>query len=54
VAGAVRARFTDLRRRKTLLDELIQLLERHPIHEPHALESHDKAKEIDHQRAGAA
>jgi hypothetical protein len=54
MAGAVQARLAYLRRRKTLLDELIDSLERYTLRELRALETYEKAKKIAHRRAGAA
>jgi hypothetical protein len=52
--GVVRVRLAYLRRRKTLLDELLDSLERYTFKEVRAGETHEKAKEIAQQRAGAA
>ena len=54
VAGAVRARLAYLRRRKALLDDLIQSLERYSVHELPVVEAHEKTEEISPQMAGAA
>lgn len=54
VAGAVQARLAYLRRRKALLDDLIQSLERYSVHELPVVEAHEKAKGIAPRMAGAA
>jgi hypothetical protein len=54
LSGAVWARLAYLRRRKALLDDLIQSLERYSVHELRAPEAHEKTKEIAPRMAGAA
>ena len=54
VAGAVQARLAYLRRRKTVLDELIHALERYAGSDLAAMQVNEKTKEIRPPLAGAA
>jgi hypothetical protein len=54
LSGAVQARLAYLRRKKALLDDLIQSLERYSVQELPALEAHEKTEESAPRMAGAA